>query len=358
MAANRTFGECAEYTFKTRDSWVRERKAVDEWKRYQQMPKDERPRHLSKPSMFRHIQVGHVISMRGASYPIQRLDQAAVTQLIFELEDERNWTSKETCNKVIDTIRTIVNHCKRHQFIDEAPFEFLEMFASGEHRLTWFTMSQMEQLYEAACDVFGYPALGEIFLTLGLTGMRLGELQKLRVMDIDIPNLRIHVGGRDGFITKAKNWRVIPIQDRIAPILIERTRDQPDKKHVFADDFGSTDSLRRSFNKIRNYIGIGDKHVIHSLRHSYATFLNESGVPPMTIKDLMGHKRIETTLRYCKISDVARNQAQEALNQQLLRASQPAPEPVMPSYDQLLNQVNALQQLLAAMPQLTATARI
>lgn len=358
MAANRTFGECAEYTFKTRDSWVRERKAVDEWKRIQELPKEERPRHLSKPSMFRHIQVNHVISMRGASYPIQRLDQAAVTQLIFELEDERNWSSKETCNKVIDTIRTIVNHCKRHQFIEEAPFEYLEMFTGSEHRLTWFTMSQMEQLYEAACNVFGYPALGEIFLTLGLTGMRLGELQKLRVMDIDIPNLRIHVGGRDGFITKAKNWRVIPIQDRILSILIERTRDQPQKKHVFADDFGSVDSLRRSFNKIRNYVGINEKHVIHSLRHSYATFLNESGVPPMTIKDLMGHKRIETTLRYCKISDVARNQAQEALNQQLMRASQPAPEPAMPSYDQLLQQVNALQQLLVTMPHLAAPARI
>jgi len=295
--------------------------------------------------------------MRGSSYPIQRLDQAAITQLIFELEDERHWTSKETSNKVIDTIRTIVNHCKRHRFIDEAPFEYLETFAAGESRLTWFTMSQMEQLYDAACNTFGYPALGEIFLTLGLTGMRLGELQKLRVMDIDIPNQRIHVGGRDGFVTKAKNWRVIPIQDRILPILIERTRDQLPSKHVFADDFGSTESLRRSFNKIRNYIGISEQHVIHSLRHSYATFLNESGVPPMTIKDLMGHKRIETTLRYCKISDVARNQAQEALNQQLLRASQPAPEPALPSYDQLLSQVNALQQLPATMPQLTTVPR-
>jgi hypothetical protein len=81
-------------------------------------------------------------------------------------------------------------------------------------------------------------------------------------------------------------------------------------------------------------------------------------VPPLTIKDLMGHKRIETTLRYCKISDVARNQAQDALNHQLNRATQPAPEPAQPSYDQLLSQVNALQQLLAQMPQLAAMARI
>jgi hypothetical protein len=55
---------------------------------------------------------------------------------------------------------------------------------------------------------------------------------------------------------------------------------------------------------------------------------------------------------------VARNQAQDALNHQLNRATQPAPEPAQPSYDQLLNQVNALQQLLAQMPQLAAMARI
>lgn len=358
MATSRTFGECAEYTFRTRDSWVRERLGLEEHKRIMLLPKAERPKHRPKVHRFRTVQVNHVINMRGASYPIMRLDQAAVTQLVFELEDENGWTSKDTCNKVIDTIRTIVNHCKKHKFIGEAPFDYLETFAVSEARFTWFSMTQMEQLYETSCNVFGYPALGEIFLTLGLTGMRLGELQKLRVMDIDIPNLRIHVGGRDGFVTKAKNWRVIPIQDRILPFMIERTRDQPPKKHIFADDFGSVDALRRSFNKIRNYVGIDEKHVIHSLRHSYATFLNESGVPPLTIKDLMGHKRIETTLRYCKISDVARNQAQEALNQQLHRATQPVPQPAQPSYEQLLSQVNALQQLLAQMPQLAAMTRI
>ena len=351
MAASCTFGECAEYTFRTRPSWIAERKRIEEYKTLTQ----EQRRHLPKLQKFRTYQVQHVISMRGASYPIMRFDQAAITQLIFELEDERGWTSKETCNRVIDTIRTIVNHTYKHKLIKERPFDGLETFAPSESRFTWFSMTQLEQLYSASVDTFGYEALGEIILFLGLTGLRLGELQRLRAMDIDIPNSRIHVGGRDGFVTKAKNWRVIPIQERILPLLIERTRDQSPKKRVFADDFGSTDSLRRSFNKVRNYIGIDEKHVIHSLRHSYATFLNESGVPPITIKDLMGHKRIETTLRYCKVSDVARTQAQHALDQQIHRAATgAAPQPSQPSYEELLAQVNALQQLLTRMPVLAA----
>lgn len=358
MAANRTFGECVEYTFRTRDAWVRERKRLDEWQQIKKLPLSER-RHVPRPQQFNTIQVNHVISMRGASYPIQKLDQAAVTQLIFELEDEYNWTSKNTSNHIIKSISTVVNHCFRHKFITDRPFDQLESFPVDEHRLTWFTMPQLEQMYDAAVTVFGYPVIGEIILFLGLTGLRLSELQRLRAMDVDIANLRIHVGGRDGFVTKARNWRVIPIQERILPFLVERTSNRPPRKHVFADDFGSVDSLRRTFNKIRKYVGIDDKYVIHSLRHSYATFLNESGVPPMTIKDLLGHKRIETTLRYCHVSDVARNQAQEALDRQFQHAThvgppRPTPQPSQPSYDELLQQVNALQQLLTRMPILTA----
>lgn len=357
MAANRTFGECVEYVFKTRDAWVRERQRIAEWNRLRALTRSERG-HLPKLQQYNTIQVNHVINMRGASYPIHRLDQAAVTQLIFELEDEKGWSSKSTANNIITSISTVVNHCFRHKFITDRPFDQLETFPENEHRLTWFTMPQLEQMYDAAVNVFGYPAVGEIILFLGLTGLRLSELQRLRVMDIDIAGLRIHVGGRDGFVTKARNWRVIPIQERILPLLVERSRDQSPRKHVFADDFGSVDALRRSFNKIRSYVGINEKYVIHSLRHSYATFLNESGVPPMTIKDLLGHKRIETTLRYCHVSDVARNQAQEALDRQFQHATHVGPprppQPSQPSYDELLQQVNALQQLLTRMPILTA----
>jgi hypothetical protein len=69
----------------------------------------------------------------------------------------------------------------------------------------------------------------------------------------------------------------------------------------------------------------------------------------------MGHKRIETTMRYCKVSDVARTQAQQALDQQIQRsATGSAPQPSQPSYEELLAQVNALQQLLTRMPVLAA----
>ena len=49
------------------------------------------------------------------------------------------------------------------------------------------------------------------------------------------------------------------------------------------------------------------------LRHSYATWLAEAGVPIRSIMALCGHKRIETTLRYAKATDAALTDAMAAI---------------------------------------------
>lgn len=51
---------------------------------------------------------------------------------------------------------------------------------------------------------------------------------------------------------------------------------------------------------MREALGLGsDKHfVIHTLRHTYGTRLAAGGVPLRTIKDLMGHESIKTTMQY------------------------------------------------------------
>ena len=47
----------------------------------------------------------------------------------------------------------------------------------------------------------------------------------------------------------------------------------------------------------------------HSLRHTFGTELASAGVPVTTIKELMGHRSIQTTLRYAHVDDEARAEA-------------------------------------------------
>jgi site-specific recombinase XerD len=74
---------------------------------------------------------------------------------------------------------------------------------------------------------------------------------------------------------------------------------------ILGDEWRDPDQLRRAFNKVRNYIGKDETYVFHSLRHSFATWAVEADVNIRVIQELLGHKRIETTLRYAKVSNVA-----------------------------------------------------
>jgi site-specific recombinase XerD len=54
----------------------------------------------------------------------------------------------------------------------------------------------------------------------------------------------------------------------------------------------------------RNKINTKKKFTSHTLRHSFATHLLEDGMNILTIKELMGHKRIETTMLYLQIAQL------------------------------------------------------
>ena len=49
-------------------------------------------------------------------------------------------------------------------------------------------------------------------------------------------------------------------------------------------------------------MGINPKATMHSLRHSFATHLHESGTNIRYIQELLGHTDIRTSIRYTKVS--------------------------------------------------------
>ena len=56
----------------------------------------------------------------------------------------------------------------------------------------------------------------------------------------------------------------------------------------------------------------------HSLRHSFGTDCARRGVPLGTLKELMGHEKIETTLRYVQVTNEAKHHAiAQAFGQQV-----------------------------------------
>ena len=78
-------------------------------------------------------------------------------------------------------------------------------------------------------------------------------------------------------------------------------------------------NLNRSYvyGLIRRYLKLADiekgKRGPHILRHTFCTRLHQKGVAPFTIRDLAGHKSLNTTMRYIRIENKEQAEAVDRL---------------------------------------------
>ena len=138
--------------------------------------------------------------------------------------------------------------------------------------------------------------------TFYATGVRLNELRKLKVADIDSPRMVIHVreakGGRPRDIGLSKNllerlkiyWRWRKPQNWLFPS--DMRPDQPLERK----------SIRCACSLAGRRAGIDRAVSPHVFRHSCATHMLEAGADLRTIQVLLGHANIETTARYLSVS--------------------------------------------------------
>jgi integrase len=61
-------------------------------------------------------------------------------------------------------------------------------------------------------------------------------------------------------------------------------------------------NLQKPWRRIRARAGLGDVR-LHDLRHTYASVAIKGGVDPFTLKEILGHKNLTTTLRYAHLAD-------------------------------------------------------
>ena len=252
------------------------------------------------------INTGHFTSFAGRSKQVNKINQRLMDVFVADLQMERE-LSNATVNRCITAVATVINHCAKRDMCKASPvFDKLD---EGEARMFWFTQQDVEQMAHAAINPFDRPDLHDIVLTAGYTGMRQGELLKLKCGDVDLNKIkpRIHVGGVPHLTTKAKNYRSIPIHPRILELLCKRLEHAAPNVRVF-DDFGDKDQLLRAFRKVRDYARV-NPYRFHDLRHSFGTWHASAGTPMRTLMGMMGHRRVETTLRYMTHTDKAAEDA-------------------------------------------------
>ncbi|OGH78311.1 MAG: hypothetical protein A2373_03740 [Candidatus Magasanikbacteria bacterium RIFOXYB1_FULL_40_15] len=133
-------------------------------------------------------------------------------------------------------------------------------------------------------------------------GLRVSEVIDLRVKDVDLGNLTLHI--KDA---KGKKDRITVFPEKIKIELEESIKDKTGDSVVFASERGGPLSLRSAQKIFENNLhraGIKKDASFHSLRHSFATHLLENGTDIRYIQELLGHANIRTTQIYTKVTNM------------------------------------------------------
>lgn len=140
------------------------------------------------------------------------------------------------------------------------------------------------------------------------TGMRVGEILRMRGQDLDFKNRLIYVDGKMG-------KREAFMDDTVARLLQRIVPSAPGNL-VFTTSQGlqvHSSFLTPTFMKAVNILGLNDgitdprfKVVIHTLRHTFCSWLASQNVPLYTIGKLVGHTSLHSTQRYAKLSNDAK----------------------------------------------------
>lgn len=139
-----------------------------------------------------------------------------------------------------------------------------------------------------------------ILKTIYALGLRRSEVLNLKISDIDGKRKLVHIKN-----AKGKKDRIIPLSDKLLTQLREYYKIYKPKKYLFygaGKEQYSTASLRNVFVKACNRAKITKKVTLHSLRHTYATHLMDSGTDIRMIQELLGHDSIKTTMRYTHVT--------------------------------------------------------
>lgn len=255
------------------------------------------------------INANHITNYAGRSLPLGRLSKAH-WWLMLKSEMEDQGRSGSTINRIISAGSTVLNFTRLAELhsYDMPKFEKAE---EGAARIEFFTKEEVDRLAFLSRDLFGDRwghALSDAILVSAYSGLRQGELLKLRSSDYDSAHDQLWVGGKTGRLTKNKKGiRNITLNSKIQPIILNRL----DRDRLF-DDWTNKDQLYAAFKKVRKVAGFSDDYVWHCLRHSFGTWYG-AVTHPRTLMEALGHKTIDMSLRYCKATDEAARTAFLAL---------------------------------------------
>lgn len=289
-----------------------------------------------------------VMEIFGASCPVKHVSEAWFwNQLRTEYKKLKPKNSPATLNRVTGCLKTAVKFTRIAGCHTHVEHQASTKIPEKKVRFSYYTREAVEQFHHYAWDHLEDPYLAHAIYMAVYTGMRQGEMLRLRCADIDFDREVpvIWVGGNPdlGQTTKNGDYREMPICPELndSAIWLKRHCSRRDQ-NLFAQ-YEPTKAggklLRDHFRLILELPCFGDKYANkkqftwHTLRHTFATWLGEQN-SSATVAEIGGWKDRKMVERYCHATDAAKQRAINTFGRAVAAGQQ---TPALPSgLDKLL----------------------
>jgi len=218
----------------------------------------------------------------------------------------RKNNSRVSMNRKLSSIKSFFAYMKKSGLIKKNPAVKVAAGKAVTKYPDVLTMKETEKLFNYR---FGMKKLGlrdrAVLEFLYSTGCRVEEASSLDLNELDL------LGGTAVVSGKGRKERIVPLGrfsvDRIHEYLKvrEETAWGIVEPAVFINSRGgriTPRSIRRIVKKYAALSGINKNVGPHTLRHTFATHMLETGCNLRTVQELLGHRRLQTTQRYTHLS--------------------------------------------------------
>lgn len=259
---------------------------------------------------------GESLIKRGIPFLTGKRTGKITTPMLEELEAQLidEGASIRTARGVIEAIARPVNvYRKKHS---RPSLGKIEHGTSDAKTRGTFTLAEIRGVIDSALD----DRDKLIFLLGALCGLRKGEMRGLMMSDIDESGLELIVRHNVVFKsegikqTKGKESRKVPLPAVVSE-LIKNVHEKKPGKFVIPNNASpeapaDLSTFRRAFPRILAALDISADEVkrrvlvVHSLRHTYITLIQNIGINPFAAQYLAGHKSQAMTAHYTHASNV------------------------------------------------------
>ena len=232
--------------------------------------------------------------------------------------DREKQVQRSTVNRELTVLKHMLKMGVKWGLIPVNPAAGVSPFPVQEGRIRYLSEDEIPALLEACEKQVTSPWLYPLVVLALNTGARQGELLQLRYEDVDFERGLIYFGR-----TKNRKLKTIPMNKTVKEA-VEWLLKHRYSEYLFSWPWGKQigrTTIHDAFKKACREAKVNEMR-FHDLRHTAASYLVMEGVDLPTVKEILGHREIEMTLRYSHLAPAHKAKAVEKLGEALNNAVQ------------------------------------